>query len=495
MKEMLKKIKEKDIDIFVFLLVTITVIAFERTLSAYDELWNFSNTYKMTIGFKIYTDLNVIITPLFFYVGYIFLKLFGANFLSYTIYNVVIELTVFTVIFKLFKLLKIKRRRCALYTICILWAFVGIINAGANYNRLVYIPILITIILLLKRKDNPYALGILTLITFLIKQNVGIYIGIGILAYILFVQKNNIKEKIKNIIKMGITFIMLLFVFLLGLYIDNNLYQFLNCTFLGISEFGANNFWINWIMITYLVLALFIVIVNIFAIKSSKIELNSDIKYNIKTILCIGIPLTLTTFPIFNAFHMLMGLLILIIEFIYLIETTFISEILDNRKIEKIIISIVIILFLGQITMYTYIYTKEIQNKNYSIIVDKNSPYYGIICEEKLRKEIEIICKFIQENNKNGIDVKVLSYKANLYMVPLNKSNNIYDLPNLGNLGKKGEDGLIEEIKQMKNTKILIQTNEEDMFWQESKKVRKYIQENYIKEGTIGDFDIYYINQ
>ena len=49
MKEMLKKIKEKDIDIFVFLLVTITVIAFERTLSAYDELWNFSNTYKMTM--------------------------------------------------------------------------------------------------------------------------------------------------------------------------------------------------------------------------------------------------------------------------------------------------------------------------------------------------------------------------------------------------------------------------------------------------------------
>ena len=68
-------------------------------------------------------------------------------------------------------------------------------------------------------------------------------------------------------------------------------------------------------------------------------------------------------------------------------------------------------------------------------------------------------------------------------------------MPNLGNLGKNGENGLIEEIKQMKNTKILIQTNEEDMFWQESKKVRKYIQENYIKEGTIGDFDIYYINQ
>lgn len=495
MKKILKKFKEKDIDIFVFLLITITAIAFERTLSAYDELWNFSNTYKMTIGFKIYTDLNVIITPLFFYIGYIFLKLFGANFLSYTIYNIVIEITVFTLIFKLFKLLKIKRRRCILYTICLLWAFMDLIRAGANYNRLIYIPILIIIILLIKKKDNPYILGILTLITFLIKQNVGIYIGIGILAYILFVQKINVKEKIKNIIKMGITFIMLLFVFLLGLYIDNNLHQFLNCTFLGVSEFGANNFWINWIMITYLALATFIIIVSIFIMKNSKIKLNDDVKNNIKILLCIGTPLILTTYPIFNTFHMLMGLLVLIVEFIYLIETTFISEILDNRKIEKIIISIIIILFLGQVVMYAYIYAKEIKNKNCDIIVDKTSPYYGTICEEELRKEIETICKFIQENNKNGIDVKVLSYKANLYMVPLNKNNNIYDLPNLGNLGKSGENGLIEEIKQMKNTKMLIQTNEEDMFWQESKKVRKYIQENYIKEGTIGDFDIYYINQ
>ena len=40
---------------------------------------------------------------------------------------------------------------------------------------------------------------------------------------------------------------------------------------------------------------------------------------------------------------------------------------------------------------------------------------------------------------------------------------------------------------------ILIQTNEEDIFWQESKKVRKYIQENYKKERTIEDFDVYYI--
>lgn len=78
-------------------------------------------------------------------------------------------------------------------------------------------------------------------------------------------------------------------------------------------------------------------------------------------------------------------------------------------------------------------------------------------------------------------------------MIPLEKNNRNFDLPLLGNLGKEGENGLIKQIQKLKNTKILIQTNEEDIFWQESKKVRTYIQKNYKREGTIEDFDVYYI--
>ena len=53
----------------------------------WDELWNFSNCYKMFEGYKIYRDLNVIITPLFFYTAQVFFKLFGATILSFKIYN------------------------------------------------------------------------------------------------------------------------------------------------------------------------------------------------------------------------------------------------------------------------------------------------------------------------------------------------------------------------------------------------------------------------
>ena len=85
-----------------------------------------------------------------------------------------------------------------------------------------------------------------------------------------------------------------------------------------------------------------------------------------------------------------------------------------------------------------------------------------------------IIWVFLK-NKENNIDTKILSFDAMCYTILTDDNNNNFDLPFLGNLGKNGEEGLIQEIQQLKNTKILIKTNEEDVFWQESKKVRKYI--------------------
>ena len=75
----------------------------------------------------------------------------------------------------------------------------------------------------------------------------------------------------------------------------------------------------------------------------------------------------------------------------------------------------------------------------------------------------------------------------------LKRNNGKMDLPFYGNLGIEGEDGLIEEIKNLKNTKILILKNDEYLF-QESDKIREYIRDNYEKIGEIEEFDIYNID-
>ena len=72
----------------------------------------------------------------------------------------------------------------------------------------------------------------------------------------------------------------------------------------------------------------------------------------------------------------------------------------------------------------------------------------------------------------------------------LNKNNGILDLPFYGNLGKDGEQGIINIISSMDNVKILIQKDDE-LFFQESEKVRNYIKQNLKYEGEIEDFLIY----
>ena len=78
-------------------------------------------------------------------------------------------------------------------------------------------------------------------------------------------------------------------------------------------------------------------------------------------------------------------------------------------------------------------------------------------------------------------------------MLNLNKNNGIFDMPFLGNLGTKGEKGLIDDIKQLENTIILIQTDSEKVFYQESKNARNYIINNYNKIEENQKFSAYYI--
>ena len=79
-------------------------------------------------------------------------------------------------------------------------------------------------------------------------------------------------------------------------------------------------------------------------------------------------------------------------------------------------------------------------------------------------------------------------------MLQLNKNNGIFDLAFLGNYGKGGEETLINKIKELDNSVILIETDIENMFWQESKNARNYIINNYKKVGEIQEFSIYYID-
>ena len=490
MREILNKLRNKELDILFFIMLLVSIVSLCVVVNCYDELWNFANSYKMFNGYKIYESLNVIVTPLFFYISQIFFKIFGPNYLAFRIYNIFISTTFLILVFFILKSLKVVRRRSIFYAFIVTFIFSFMITGGANYNMLAVIPVLIEILLIIKRKRNAILEGVLLFFSFMVKQTVFIYFAIGIFMYELL-YRENIKKMIINLLRIYSIACIGILIFLIYMYIDNNLYNFINYCFLGINEFGTNNFGIDFSGARYIYTSLIIVMFDLFIIFNKKINENTDkaVIENIKTLLCFGAPLLLMSFPIINYYHSTLGSLVVFIGFLYIIENVLIKNLKINMVVEKVLYITIMIFIIG---VFAVIIIKAVIG-NKVILNNSEGPLYGSLTTKEIDKDIEIVCNYVVEQQKNGMDVKILSYKANLYMIHLNENNGVFDLPSLGNMGKGGEEELIEKIEGLQNTLILIQTDEEKIFWQESKKIRKHIINNYKKVGEISEYSVYYI--
>src|SRR5574344_689212 len=132
------KLNKDNIIVLIFLILSIIAISANVRIRVNDELWNFSNIYKMCNGFEIYKDLNVIITPLFFYLGELLFKVFGANYFVFRIYNTVIYTLFYYLIYRLFITLKVEKKISITYVVMLLIPTAMMFPQGANYNVLAF---------------------------------------------------------------------------------------------------------------------------------------------------------------------------------------------------------------------------------------------------------------------------------------------------------------------------------------------------------------------
>lgn len=489
MKEKLKKIVNIDFCAICIFCILLLSNVFNVKFGAVDELWNFSDIYKMHNGYTIYKDINIITTPLFWLIGSIIFKVIGANYLSFRIYNLIIFLILFYVIYSIFKKLKIEKISSLLYTMIIYMILYINIDVGANYNCLAVTFYLIGILINLKiNKDKwyfPYIQGIISFTIFCTKQNIGVYYLIGsciMYSLILFYNKN-IKNGIIMFSKQILTFFILCFIFIITLMIQNNLDSFINMCILGINEFAVNNIAIEIKSVTVIAIIIISIIVSIILIKWKKTD--DIVKLNNLSILPFVIMCLPMSFPIFNIYHVYLSSILGIILLIYNLDKLIVVELINRKRIKKIYIVIIVI-----IIIYNVVFLILNNSKYYKSLNTYINPYYGSMISNEQIDNINNICEFIKQNEQKGIDVKIISYTSNLYMNVLNKNNGILDLPFYGNLGKDGEQGIINSISSMSNVKILIQKND-DLFFQESQKVRDYIKQNLEYEGEIEDFLIY----
>lgn len=483
---MKQKIDKQNVLVLVLILLAVSAFCLNVEFDINDELWNFSNVYKMSIGFEIYKDLNVIITPLFFYIGQLLFKVLGANYFVFRIYNILIATMFYYLTYKLFNVLKMDRKLSKIYLIICILVTCPLITQGANYNILVVNFVLLGIIFYIKHQKNSIKnniiQGILLFLVFLTKQNVGAFyvLGLIIIKVLEILQdKQKIKSKFLDLVSIASVFLTLVALFALYLLATNNLYNAINFAFLGMGEFTTN--YLNSAMI-YNIPTIFIFALVAFSAKSKKINMNNSKKHDLKILISFAIPMLGMQYPLFNRYHFTISIYLTIIVLLYLLDTTFLSELLSEVKYNKILklgtISLVVIFFICGIINFA---------KKYKYY-DYTHPYYGSNIKQEQIQYLENICNYINEKG----NVKIISRKANYFMNILKKSNGILDLAFKGNLGLEGEQGLIQTIQNQENAIILIDNDEEfNICSQDSILAREYIKNNYNFIGEIEDFLIY----
>lgn len=494
MKRISNFIKKHD-NIFIFIVLALIMLANVYNLYFVngDESYNFLNSYKMANGLTIYKDNNVIITPIFFYISSIFMQLFGKNILIYRTLNLIIGTLTMFLCYKIFKKLNMEKRFSIIFTLIITIMIDNIIKGGANYNVLAYTLYLLGLYLFLKMKDGTtksIVQGMMIFIVFATYQKLGASYFVALSIYEICT------KNYKSLLKEYATALMFLIIFLLYFYLQDNLINFLNYTVLGIGEFGSKNTAIQS-NITSILLDILIpiitIIVNIIVINTvnKKMDISKNEKILLKNkviaLYTFAICAYIIAIPIFNQYHLTLASIIMLINLFYIIYFL-IKPITQEKRIKRviniIIILIVIILLINSIVqMASYI-------SNIKTIPD-NSPFFGGILDEKLSETIKEVGEYIKNNNKNTI---VFSEYATLISVYTNDLDNAeFDLPFRGNLGKDGEEGLIQKIKNMKDTQFLLlhESDENKELYQFAFYAADYIKENMAYKGQINKFDIY----
>ena len=476
--------KRDNLIAFCIILFSIIGISLNVSISSTDELWNFQNVYKLYNGFEIYKDANIICTPLFFYIGNLILHLLGPNFLSFRIYNIIINVILFFSTYMLCKKIKIPKTISIIFVI-ILMCLKGhiIIFCMANYNTLSLAFFVIGLSCMLKEnltKKDFILQGMMAFLITFTKQNMGIYYLLAVMVVIFF-EKMTVKKKMMNMFTVLIPFFLLGIGSIVCFQYAGILNGFIDYAILGIREFGEKNILINKPLFVFWIL---VVGLNIFMIKHMKKKtlINSKEYEKIKKVLIFSIFLTFSIFPIVNSAHFMIGMYLSWVVLGYIVNLICLH--IFKREYLKIANYGLIILICITISN-SFLHCVSWQGNR---IKDKDSPYYGGILDTETYEKIENISEYIETSKKN---VVILSHDAAFYMINLKESNGKMDLPFKGNLGAKGEEGLIEEISQMKEVEILIKKKEEDMNWQESKIVRNFIIGNYEYIGEIEDFLIY----
>ena len=399
-----------------------------------DVIWNYGFSLNFSKGLTMYSDYNMVTTPLYPIVIGTFMKIFGNSMIVFYLINAILATTIVLLVRKLNK------------KIIIPFILVILLTSEPNYDLLSTI-FLFLLILLEKDKKSDYLIGLILGISFLTKSSIGVALSLPTLCYI-----KNFRIILKRIVGFIIPNIIIIILFL----IKGNLYDYLNYAFFGLFDFASGNSSFNILsIITLLIVAYFI-----FQYRKSK---------NIENLYIASWQIVM--FPLFNVSHFIESLIPVFYHFL--------SKFNQYTKYYKYSIALFLIPFIF------LIYNVKDSECNYT-----DKPFNIRYIQKEYIDDINSLKNFFEDDFNN---VYFIMHESYLYNIMLNRDIDLYSLSLKGNLGYNGEDKFILKINELEKGSIIV-TSSIYQGGQSSEKIYNYITKNYSLRGQFRKFSVYIVD-
>lgn len=428
------RLKKKDILILIIIFIY-TGILITYSNADNDLIWNYGFSYNFANHLLMYKDYNMVITPLYPFIGGILMRILGNNFLIFNLYNTILSTILYYYLYK-------KYPHTFIPSI-ILISFI----LRPSYNFLV---LFLVLILLNIKEEKDFFIGFILGLLFLTKQSFILLILPSI--YLITKPKRLFK-------RIGAFFLPCLF-FLIYFILTNTFLDFLNYTFLGLFSFSSKNSFFNLgtIFILSLIIYLFL-----YYLKTKDIKVLYLITYQIMA------------YPIFNTMHIILSIIPVIIYFL--------DKLVKKKKYNlnylryfNYFVSILLICPLLSIPLQYF---------NKDLVEGENALEYKDISRSYLVNK-DLFLKEVPNLNNTYF----LMYDAYVYKYLLNNPITSYDLLLNGNLGYNGEERVIDYFNSLDSNTYFV-LNRVYTGGQLSKNIDAYIRNHYLKVKDFQEFTLY----
>lgn len=428
------RLKKKDILILIIIFIY-TGILITYSNADNDLIWNYGFSYNFANHLLMYKDYNMVITPLYPFLGGILMRILGNNFLIFNLYNTILSTILYYYLYK-------KYPHTFIPSI-ILISFI----LRPSYNFLV---LFLVLILLNIKEEKDFFIGFILGLLFLTKQSFILLILPSI--YLITKPKRLFK-------RIGAFFIPCLF-FLIYFILTNTFLDFLNYTFLGLFSFSSKNSFFNLgtIFILSLIIYLFL-----YYLKTKDIKVLYLITYQIMA------------YPIFNTMHVILSIIPVIIYFL--------DKLVKKKKYNLNYLRY--FNYFASIILICPVLSIPLQYFNKDLVEGENALEYKDISRSYLVNK-DLFLKEIPNLNNTYF----LMYDAYIYKYLLNNPITSYDLLLNGNLGYNGEERVIDYFNSL-DSNTYFALNRVYTGGQLSKNIDAYIRNHYLKVKDFQEFTLY----